>query len=147
MIFVIVVGILLVILLLASRSPSKKLYSGISQDLYDFLEAADNAYIQMYQSKSIKTFTPYASRELLYNLADMLPEADLRLFGSDKYRRREWLLVDNSSVFFRVKKQVTYKNIELRSGIKVALGDDMEEVWTVTRVNNKYCVMNIEDGK
>jgi len=116
----------------------------ISDDLLEFLEQADDAYILSHLMFQIEAFSPYATGAVCNALLDDMYRKPPRMFGTKKYRRRHWSVVEHHPDWLIVRKRLTHEKVKAGRGIYIALGDDMEELWTVSRLADGYLISNVQ---
>ncbi|THF73920.1 hypothetical protein [Cohnella fermenti] len=129
-----------------SCPPEPKLFGWPESDsaqLLAFLEAADNAYILTHLRKEISYFSKYAAHSVCNEVIDWIFKNPPKMFGTPRSRTRTWTVLDRDPERLIVRKQVLQHQIEVRRGMKVALGDDMVELWNVSRSSGGYLVTEV----
>jgi hypothetical protein len=151
LIFVVLITLLIAIIYLTYFRPKAKftkvkikdLTMLASSDLLDFLEKADDAYILTYETSEIMYFSKYASSAVCHQVLDAIHKNSDRLFGTKKYRKRTWSIIEQKKNEILLRKVVTQKKIEVKYGIKVALGDEIIETWRVSLNPSGYLVEDV----
>lgn len=117
----------------------------ISDALLAFLEQADDAYIASHHARRMDAFSRYATGALCNALLDGIFKKPPRMFGTRKYRRRRWRIVQHDPDWVVVHKQLWHLPVKVTGGIYVALGDEMEEWWTIAVREDGFKVVDIRD--
>lgn len=145
--FLIIIGTLILgcILFCKSGNRAAPVSNRIPSDLYAWLEMADESYIRTYFQKDTCYFAPYATDSIINDLYDDITIKPERLFGTRRYRNREWTLLEVHTTGYVLKKVVTHQHINVGAGIMVPLGDNITQEWTVEKIYGKYTVTDIKD--
>jgi len=103
----------------------------VSGELFHFLEQADDAYILTHETLEIRFFSPYATNSVCNEIMEAIYQKPPKMFGTRRFRRRSWSIVKHNGSDIVVRKEIVHKPIVMKKGIRVALGDDMVELWTI----------------
>lgn len=117
----------------------------ISDELLDFLEKADDAYILAHESTQIGKFGKYATEEVCHEMMESIFKNPSRMFGTRKSRRRTWNVVAHDPEWVVVRKQLAHAPVKIGRGVYVALGDDVEEIWTIACSPDGYRIVDVND--
>lgn len=110
--------------------------------LVNFLNEADEAYMQSYNTNRLEIFAEYATPELCSVIEEEMEFGEKKLFGTASSRSREWYLLNASKCDYTVKKILTHKRIKQRT-VSISLGDSIEETWKVEEVDRSFQVCDI----
>lgn len=114
----------------------------MDQKLVNFLNEADDAYMQSYSTNRLEIFAEYATQELCSVIEEEMEFGEKKLFGTVSSRSREWYLLNSNKCDYTVKKILTHKRIKQRT-VSISLGDSIEETWKVEAVDKRYQVSDI----
>lgn len=112
----------------------------IQEELYRFLEYADDGYILAHETNQISYFSPYASATVCHAVMDRIHHGSSKMFGTRSLRIRTWRVCKAGDGYFLIRKSITHKTVEAKQGLRIALGDDMEETWKVSVRSTGYIV-------
>ncbi|MDQ0885063.1 hypothetical protein QFZ81_000151 [Paenibacillus sp. V4I9] len=126
-----------------SRSAFKRKSELISKELFEFLEKADDAYILTHEAIEISFFSKYATSHVCNEVMESIYKNPAKLFGTKKYRERIWCVMQQQKNEIVLRKEISHKRIKVRKGIKVALGDDMVEYWTISHGADGFLVEDV----
>lgn len=110
--------------------------------LIKFLNEADDAYMQGYNTNRLEVFAEYATQELCSTIEEEMEFGEKKLFGTASSRSREWYLLNASQYDYTVKKILTHKRIKQRA-VSISLGDSIEETWKVASIDKTFQVCDI----
>jgi hypothetical protein len=127
----------------AERAPGR--CGLISEDLLEFLENADDAYILAHETTEIGRFSRFAAGEVCHELLEGIFKNPPKMFGTRKYRRRRWSVIEHDPDWMVIRKQVYHVPVKASKGIYVALGDEMEEIWTISCLERGYRIVDVND--
>jgi hypothetical protein len=127
----------------AKQRESSKSDALDSKALMLFLEKADDAYILTHEAVDISFFSKFASTRVCNQIIDDIHKKPPKLFGTKNYRHRRWSVISQEKDKITVQKEITHKHIEVKRGIRVALGDDMIESWCITLNPNGFCIEEV----
>lgn len=105
--------------------------------LLEFLNKASEAYIQSFTERQMKYLSKYVSDEVIRELLPTLKQDDILFIGTPKYRETVFTIIVDDNSTLKVKRELHHKNVELKRGIKMALGDDLTEIWEILRVSSE----------
>ena len=111
-------------------------------DLFKFLDKADDAYMKALESKNLTYFQPYASLAVLRRLQNRM-KAEEPYFGLARYRKRTWSIVSVTQELYTIEKNLSHDNIKVTTTVIIPLGEDVHELWTVEQVGGKFTVTDI----
>lgn len=114
----------------------------ISKELIVFLEKADDAYILTHETIEISYFSKYVSNNACLGVLEAIYKNPPLLFGTKRYRKRSWSYIKQDKNGILLQKKITHTQIEVKKGIKIALGDEIVEVW---RISFNLKVFTVED--
>lgn len=146
MIYIVSIGIgcLVVIILLSTKKTSKSDNQvPIDKELLLFLEKADDAYIKTHETVDIQYFSKFATHSLCNQVLDDIHKKPPKMFGIAKHRERKWRLVTEEKNEFTFEKNITHRHIQVKKGIIITLGDDMNEVWLVSNSPKGFLVRDV----
>lgn len=115
--------------------------SDAEPDIMEFLREADSAYIKALEQKNVKLFESYCTLPMSRNIAEIIGRGNLPYFGLERYRKVTWKVLPENLHYL---KNLTHDNVKVTAKVSLALGDDMNEEWTLTIQNNEYKVSDIE---
>lgn len=115
----------------------------IMKSLIEFLEKADDAYITTNQTNRNSPFCEFATNRVCNDVMDVIRSSPPKLFGTKAYRNRKWTFIGEEGNRIKVRKDITYKNIEVKKGIQISIGDNLQEYWTVLRMGDNYVVEDL----
>lgn len=111
--------------------------------LINFLEKADDAYILTHATLNIMYFSKFACSRACNDLIEFLYRNPPKMFGSRKTRQREWYIVEQLDHAITLRKSITHRQVKVKRGIKIKLGDDMTEYWEISIRPAGYQVKSI----
>lgn len=117
----------------------------ISDELFRFLKQADEAYILSHHERTMDAFSRYARGSLCNALLDGIFKKPPKMFGTRKLRRTSWRVVQHDPDWVQVHKRLWHEPVKVARGIYVALGDEMEELWTIAVLENGFQVVDVKD--
>ena len=122
-----------------------KTNTNLPDDLLDFLEKADEAYMIAYDARNVDDLKKYMTRECVIKVSRLASETGgARYFSTDKFRETLWSIKNQGMGTLTLIKTVTYKNIRInQSYMKVS--NDYAEVWSLQFTPSGWIVVNIED--
>ncbi|WP_027088422.1 hypothetical protein [Cohnella panacarvi] len=115
----------------------------IHDELYRFLEYADDGYILAHETDQISFFSPYASPAVCHAVMDRIHHSPAKMFGTRSLRIRTWRVCKAGDGYYLVRKNITHRTVQAKQGLRIALGDDMEEVWKVSVRPDGYRVEDV----
>jgi hypothetical protein len=104
----------------------------IPEELLRFLEYADDGYILAHETNQISYFSPYASTAVCHAVMDRIQHGTSKMFGTSSLRIRTWSVCKVGDGYYILRKSITHRTVLAKQGMRLALGDDMEETWKVT---------------
>lgn len=114
--------------------------------LINWLEQADESYIDAFQFKKLGNFIKYAHPSLCAKVQQAVNYKNTRLWGTKKYRIRKWEVVSVSEEAVLVRKELNFKKIKFGYA-EVPMGDRCVEYWKVeTLARNQFRVVSIQDS-
>ncbi|MCD1257390.1 hypothetical protein B5M42_000885 [Paenibacillus athensensis] len=133
----------------AARSQEKEQASEIPQavtgELLHFLEKADDAYILTHETLEIRFFSRYATNLVCNEIMEAIYQKPPKMFGTRRFRHRSWSIVTQNGSELVVRKELVHKPIVMKKGIRVALGDDMVELWTITCHTHGFIIKQVTE--
>jgi hypothetical protein len=148
-IYIVVIGALafLVSIIFIKLFRPKKAIIGLSEhgskELIDFLEKADDAYILTHETIEISYFSKYASNAVCNEILEAIYKNPAKLFGTKNYRTRTWSIVEQEQDVIVLRKEIFHRNIEVKKGIHIALGDEIIEEWRISLGPNGFLIVQI----
>ena len=107
-------------------------HSGLPDDLYEFLEEADERYIRAFETRSIGLLKEHFTRDCCYAISRwILAEASSRYFCDEKFRTTTWTVVSETPERVELEKECIYKDIKLTISRSMKVSDDYKELWSV----------------
>lgn len=103
----------------------------LSRAQCQWLEAADRAYASAIQQHDASIFAPYGTPEAIRRVYDYCSASPEIQFGLERYRQREWTVLGCVDGIMRVRRLLTHKDVKVHHNVFIALGDSLDEVWTV----------------
>jgi hypothetical protein len=115
-------------------------------ELMRFLDKADDAYIRAYQFKFLGDLVRYALPEVCAKVQHNIMYRQNKLFGNEKYRIREWTMMQCNERFILVRKELNFKTIKF-GHTRVPMGDHCVEYWRILLdSSNKYVIGEIQEN-
>lgn len=112
--------------------------------LLEYLNTVSDLYIFSLTHNNTKFVSKYVSREVIENMTEELASKNVRDFGTDRYRRREWEILKIEDNIAVIRQYLLFKNIKLRKGIELAMASDIIEDWKVQQIEPyKFKVLSI----
>lgn len=111
--------------------------------LIKFVEKADDAYILTHATLDIMYFSKFASSRVCNELIEFLYRNPPKMFGSKKFRKRDWYILDYQKNAITLKKTITHQYVKVKRGMKIKLGDDMVEYWDISIESNGFRVQAV----
>lgn len=121
----------------------KKRKDKTPNDIIEYLEAADDAYMDAFETKDVSAFSKYCTRDVAYFVRDLVLSDTEQVFGLKRYRHREWCLVSDGDVIRVYFKKITHDPVEVIHRIAIAIADDISEEWTLERQDSRYVITDI----
>lgn len=131
---------------IVEREENETLSKSAEAELIRFLNKADDAYIRAYQFKVLGDFVKYALPDVCSKIQHNIMYRQNKLFGNEQYRIREWSMMQCSSKFILVRKELNFKTIKF-GHTRVPMGDHCVEYWRILLdSNNKFIVGEIQEN-
>lgn len=108
--------------------------------IMSFLREADKAYVKALETKNVQMFEQYCTLPMSRNIEEIIGKGNLPYFGLERYRKVTW---ENLPEELHYKKNLTHEDVKVTAKVRLALGDDMVELWTVVCQDDKYKVSDI----
>ena len=115
----------------------------IQEELFRFLEYADDGYILAHETNQISFFSPYASPAVCHAVMDRIHHGPPKMFGTRSLRIRTWRVCKADDGCYLIRKSITHRTVLAKQGMRIALGDDMEETWKVSVRSDGYIVDDV----
>ncbi|WP_379356636.1 MULTISPECIES: hypothetical protein [unclassified Paenibacillus] len=112
--------------------------------LIAFVEKADDAYILTHATLDIMPFSKFASSKASNELIEFLYRNPPKMFGSKKHRKRSWEVESYKGDSIFLKKTITHRQVKVKRGIKIKLGDDLTEYWEIAVRPNGFRVEAVQ---
>jgi len=109
-----------------------------------WLYEADDMYANACEIKNPRGLDKYFIGKAMDYILQVLNSSNRVYQGLDKYRHTTFKLLKSKGGIATYLKTVTYDNVKLSRGIKVAVGDNYEETWSVSKVNGRVYIQTIE---
>lgn len=119
----------------------RKKTKGTSGPVVDFLNKVDDAYTEVFISKSIAPLQPYATHDVLSSVLHRMHLGEEAYAGLNRYMHRDWTKVSETPEQY--VKSVTYDNVKLSRGIVATVGDSYQELWTLENNTGNLQVTDI----
>lgn len=107
-----------------------------NDELIEFLESADDRYLEALETKDITLITSFVTLELYRELRENWEERSAVIVGPPRYRIRKWLLIRQDPTASIYRRSVNYKDVNIK-GIRLAVGDSLVETWQVSSRDRK----------
>lgn len=114
----------------------------INRKLLEFLDKADDAYMEGYSKSKMELFADYMTPELCEIICEEMEQGGKKLFGPKNARERKWYLLEGGKDNYKLKKILTHKKLK-QGTVSISLGDCIEETWSVATRNDSYIVLDI----
>ena len=122
----------------------KKKQNKVKDSLIEFLNTADDSYMNCLKYKDITLFQDYCCDELATKINDILADNPDFQIGIANYRKRQWTVIEHECFFYAYQKDTTHDNITINRTLSVPLGDEFHEVWKIREIlEGKYTVIDI----
>lgn len=112
--------------------------------LLNFLNEADEELIKAYETKRVNGFVEYASNSVLRYLTDKINSGESILFGTKTYRIRTWKIISDKGDTYFVRKELRHRHVKLSKSVYVAIGEDLDEYWSIQKDGKKFIIDSIE---
>ncbi|MBO9596304.1 MAG: hypothetical protein J7559_00550, partial [Cohnella sp.] len=66
-----------------------------------------------------------------------------KMFGTGSLRIRTWRVCKEGDGYYLIRKSITHRTVLAKQGMRLALGDDMEETWKVSVSSDGYIVDDV----
>lgn len=118
-----------------------KTHNGIPNDLYEFLEEADELYIRSFETRSIGVLKDFFTRDCCYVISRwIIAEASSRYFSDKKFRETTWTILNQTPTEVTLMKECIYKDIKLNLSRTMKVSDDYKEEWVVKITPEEFWV-------
>lgn len=111
--------------------------------LMKFVEKADDAYILTHATLDIMYFSKFASGKACNELIEFLYRNPPKMFGSRKHRRRSWDVLAHGERYVVLKKSISHRQVKVKRGMRIKLGDDMIEYWEIAVTSSGFEVQAV----
>lgn len=116
---------------------------GISQELYEFLEKADDAYILTHETAEISCFSKFANSSVCNEVLEAIYKNPAKMFGTRNYRDRTWSVIEQRRNEMILRKEIVHRAIEVKKGISITLGDHLIEYWKISLKPSGFLVEEV----
>lgn len=113
-------------------------------ELYRFLEYADDGYMLAHETNHIEHFSPYASPAVCHDVLERMRQYSPKLFGTPSHRIRTWRVDKAGEGYYLIGKHIAHRAVSAGYGVRIALGDVMEETWRVSVIPGGYRVEDVK---
>lgn len=129
------------------RSPDGKKLNLNTKVLENFLNQADDYYIQAFQRSNIEYFLPYCTVSLAMSLNNRIIYCNDKVFGLKEHRRRVWTIVSINEDSLVVQKNITFDTIKERGKRGyITYADPIRENWTIGVNPSRFQVLEVKDA-
>jgi hypothetical protein len=113
------------------KKPSPKRNGLLPDQVLEFLDKADKAYMESYKTQSVRSFRDYAARDCEVKIAQSVRSGVPRYFGSEKHRTTTWTLISQTASRLLVKKEVVFHNVRVGGSLSIHIAEDYNELWEI----------------
>ena len=114
-----------------------------TEELINFLNKVDSAYMNAYATKSTKELRDSLGEMCLAKVASWIFTYNARYFGTPKFRTTVWTQVGWEDGNRLMQKDVTFGRVRVAGNIHMNLADDYSELWVVRTTPESYRIMDI----
>jgi hypothetical protein len=129
------------------RSPDGKKLNLNTKVLENFLNQADDYYIQAFQRSNVEYFLPYCTVSLAMSLNNRIIYCNDKVFGLKEHRKRSWRIVAINEDSIVVRKDITFDTIKDRGKRGyITYADPIHEHWTIGVNPSRFQVLEVKDA-
>lgn len=129
---------------LLSMFSKQKSSPALSGGLEHFLNDADAEYMRAFATKSIRQLQNFVSRECAVKISRVVFGNTNRYFGSEKFRKTEWVIQDNEDGVVTVQKSVHFDKVRIGATLNIGVASDYKECWVVDTREHRLVVLDIK---
>ena len=108
-----------------------KVNSKVTGSIQDFLDRADTAYMNAFSTRSTKIISRFLTPGCVARISRVIYSNADRYFGAPKFRKTEWILLENSGKELTFRKKVTFDSVRVGSILELGIASDYCEEWKI----------------
>lgn len=129
----------------SSALSKRKVNNNLNLDIvFEFLNQSDYFYIEAFVKKNITNFKKYASPQVIDELKKFM-KYNILEFGLPQHRSVKWDLINYDGNYIFLKKEVKFIKSFNIGDKSLKLGEERNEFWKVSVVDNKNNIFIIEE--
>ena len=114
------------------------------EEMLYFLEQADLAYIEAYETRNMAVLKDYFTRECILSVGALIRNTSgMRYFANEKFRSTSWQILNSAGENVTVRKSVVFSEIKVAGSTKMKVSQDYEETWDLLVTDEEILVTNV----